>query len=337
MYHFMTCDTPMNTMNPVGNIELLKADLMAKGSSAIAVLSFFILSIASVQAAENVETELPPLYSAIIQPGIEIVSGLPQPIKPPLLIAATSASERQDLLQRLAGRQGWEKFSRNSVAAPVHIEVNYIQNAAGKRVGHSLYSAFIVYAPLASIQDKQLMESLFGASREDQEQIGFEPEALPDSLLQLVGIEPVDDQLERYSTLHLPLMNRVTLRGTARIETYSNQRYSLVSWQLDPRFTFQDGNNVPEALLKFANHSVKVQRDELGRATESPAVPYSGCGGYLCVQETGLAEKQLLIESRLVLHEPDDWFSGSNFLRSKFPAVLQESAQSFRRKLASSK
>jgi hypothetical protein len=279
--------------------------------------------VAKAQATDQVASGLPELYSSMVQPGIEIVPGLPKPIQPPLLIAAQGIPDRQILLKQLAGRHSWEKFSRDSVAAPVHIEVNYLQD--------------VVYAPLSSIQDKQLMESLFGSSREDQEQLGFEPEAIPESVLQLAGIGQVDKKLERYSTLHLPLMNRVTLRGTARIETYSDQRYSLVSWQLDPHFTFPEGATVPDTLAKFVNHSVKVQRDDLGRISQSPAVPYIGCGGYLCVQETGLADNQLLIESRLVLHEPDHWFSGSNFLRSKFPTVLQESAQSFRRKLASSK
>ncbi len=314
--------------------------IAARGFCTGVVVAYVLMlgpPIAKAQATDQVASGLPSLYSSLVQPGIEIIPGLPKPIQPPLLIAVQGIADRQGLLQQLAGRHSWEKFSRDSVAAPVHIEVNYIQDGAGKRVGHSLYSAFVVYAPLSSIQDKQLMESLFGSSREDQEQLGFEPEAIPESVLQLAGIEKVNDKLERYSTLHLPLMNRVTLRGTARIETYSDQRYSIVSWQLDPHFTFSEGATVPDALVKFVYHSVKVQRDDLGRISQSPAVPYIGCGGYLCVQETGLADNQLLIESRLVLHEPDHWFSGSNFLRSKFPTVLQESAQSFRRKLASSK
>jgi len=41
----------------------------------------------------------------------------------------------------------------------------------------------------------------------------------------------------------------------------------------------------------------------------------------------------LLIESRMVLHELPEWFSASNFVRSKLPLAIQEGARNLRRRL----
>jgi hypothetical protein len=37
----------------------------------------------------------------------------------------------------------------------------------------------------------------------------------------------------------------------------------------------------------------------------------------------------------MLMHEPTQWFSGSNFIRSKLPLAIQEGARSFRRSLRS--
>ena len=52
----------------------------------------------------------------------------------------------------------------------------------------------------------------------------------------------------------------------------------------------------------------------------------SGAGGYLALQSLAEVSPELtgacLVEGRLVLHEPQSWFGGSNFLRSKFPLLI---------------
>ncbi|MBX3422452.1 MAG: hypothetical protein KF752_12940 [Pirellulaceae bacterium] len=273
------------------------------------------------------------LLELLLGPGIEVTAQVRQPLPGALLTPADSLAERRQKLNALAARHGWERFARRSAMAPVHVELNYIVDAGGQRVGHHVYSAFVAYAKLEQLRDQQLMEGLFGSAGADQEQVGFAPEAVSTELLQQLGIQIADESMERYATFFAPLMNRVELRGTARVEKIESAGFVLMAWQLDPRFTFAADATPTDELQSLANRAFKVQRDELGQKTQSAPTPYSGCGGYVSVQETGLETDQLLIETRLVLHEPPDWFSGSNFLRSKFPAVLQESAQTFRRKL----
>ncbi|MFO0940961.1 MAG: hypothetical protein U0930_09350 [Pirellulales bacterium] len=303
--------------------------------------------MACVSIGDLVRAQDDSLFEKFTTNGIELnastVIVLPRP-----LLDSKPLSEAKPLLQKLSERQGWDRFSKNSVSSPILVDLSYVldggkkstgapsNQAGGKdtpRVGHAIYSAFIAYSPLKSLKDEQLMSSLFGSSNEDKEQMGFDPVQLAPEVLKLVGITDVGPNT-RYSTLRIPLMNRVVIEGTARIDKIESNGSVLIAWQLDPHFTVAKPDQALPELAKYINRSRKVGRDELGKVTESEPVSYVGCGGYLCVTETGLAANQLLIESRFVMHEPNDWFSGSNFLRSKFPTAMQESAQNFRRKLS---
>lgn len=258
------------------------------------------------------------------------------------LLEGKSPDQAKSELNKLSVRQGWDRFSKNSPTSPIHVELSYVLQDGkssesnlskdGKRIGHNIHSAFIAYYPLKSLQDEQLMSSLFGTSSEDKQQMGFDPIQLDAEVLKSVGIEQIGPNT-RYSTLRIPLMNRVVIEGTARIDRLDRNGSLIVAWQLDPHFSLDNPEAAPAELAKYINRSRKESRDELGKLTQSALTRYSGCGGYVSVTATGQAENQLLIESRLVMMEPDDWFSGSNFLRSKFPSAMQESAQNFRRKL----
>lgn len=276
--------------------------------------------------------------------GVKLTSSASPILEAPLLVGKPAESIKPTL-EKLSERHGWDRFSKNSPTSPVNVQLSYVHEGdsaasnakdAEKRVGHNIYSAFIAYAQVASLKDEQLMSSLFGSSAEDKELMGFSPQSLSADTLKLAGIDSVSAGT-RYSTLRIPLMNRIVIEGTARIDRIESGGAIVIAWQLDPRFTFENAKDIPAGLVEYANRYRKEERDDLGKLKDTPPVSYLGCGGYLSVQPTGLADNQLLIESRFALHEPQQWFAGSNFLRSKFPAALQESAQTFRRKLANLK
>jgi hypothetical protein len=275
------------------------------------------------------------LFEQLKTPGLDLGKDVRVPLDSPLLMSSKPA-EVKTLLDKLAQRHGWDRFAKNSPTAPVHIETNYVLDTSGKRVGHNIYSAFVAYSPLTTLKDEQLMTSLFGSSSEDKELMGFDPKELSADVLKKAGIDSASTENQRFSTMRVPLMNRVVIEGTARIERFEKEGCIVIAWQLEPRFSNDAIKNSLD-IAAFANRYRKVVRNELGKEVESEPVSYLGCGGYLAVTQTGLEENQLLIESRMAMFEPDEWFAGSNFLRSKFPAVLQESAQSFRRKLSSKK
>jgi hypothetical protein len=255
-------------------------------------------------------------------------------VPPPALQPQQTPAEQKAVLEKIAGKQGWEKFARDSIYAPVTIDIKYIHDADGTRIGHNIHTAFIAYAPLATLRDEELMKEIFGSSVEEkqtelvdtnQELEGtFDAPVVAAEVLQSLGIPSDLANSEQYRTVELPLLNQVKVRGTVRIEKREGPNWVQVLWLVDPRFSELEG---------YGGTWTKVERTDLGEAVATEPRPYSGCGGYLAITEVDPERQQLLIESRMILHEPVEWFAGSNFLRAKLPPALQENARSFRRRL----
>lgn len=273
------------------------------------------------------------LFKQLINDGVALGKATQVRLAPPLLMNS-QPDQAKELLNKLARRHGWEQFAKDSSFAPICIDISHVEEPPGKRIGHNIYSAFIAYSPLETLKDQELMASLFGSSAEDKELIGFDPQELSADILQKAGIKPSDQRNVRYSTLRIPLMNRVVIEGTARIEKQEFPDSIIIAWELEPHFTLDPAKAKESGLLEYANRYTKEERNQLGKVVNTEPVSYSGCGGYISVKQTGLANRQLLVESHMAMYEPDQWFAGSNFLRSKFPEALKNSAQSFRRKLS---
>jgi hypothetical protein len=120
------------------------------------------------------------------------------------------------------------------------------------------------------------------------------------------------------------LLNRVIVRAVIRNQRWVTDDAVTVVWQIDPRFTGEPSHR---------NTWAPIERDDLGKKHEGEKHPYRGAGGYISIRQLPELDDACLVEARMVLHEPEDWFSGSNVLRSKLPIMMQESARSFRRKL----
>ncbi|MEZ6136619.1 MAG: hypothetical protein R3C53_17115 [Pirellulaceae bacterium] len=281
------------------------------------------------------------LYGQLIERGIQLPSDLLVTVDPAIApddFLAMGSEERRQQLETVAGKNGWDRFSRDSAVAPVRIELEFIKNSAGERVGHRIYSVFVAYAPLETLRDEQLMREIFGQAsvdsgdeRPDSSLTADNPDAtttpasrnVPLAELKRLGISPPSEQ-ERFAAIELPLLNRVTMRGTIQVQRNEGPGWVRLVWQIDPRFA--DSTD-------FGNTWTKFERNEVGMPIETEPKPYAGCGGYLQIIQIDAELQQLLVESRMVMYEPVDWFSGSNFLRSKLPTVLQENARSFRRGL----
>ena len=179
------------------------------------------------------------------------------------------------------------------------------------------------------------MREIFGPSTGSDEgvaddanldlEVSFESQEIPPAELVRLGIELSRLGNEQYRTIQLPLLNQVTVRGTVRIAKREQPNGVQIFWHLDPRFANSE---------MFGNTWTKMERNDLGKAMPTMPASYAGCGGYLAITEIDGERHQILVESRMILHEPKEWFSGSNFLRAKLPPALQENARSFRRRLA---
>jgi hypothetical protein len=119
------------------------------------------------------------------------------------------------------------------------------------------------------------------------------------------------------------------LQWVTRSERVDGDNFFAVAWELDPRFAPSETND-----RRLQNRWVKRNRDERGQIVLGDPQSYAGAAGYLIVSGLTGIENASLVEAEIVFHEPADWFSGSNLLRSKVPLIIQESARRFRRELS---
>lgn len=266
----------------------------------------------------------PSLLTQVAGVGIDIPQLGKTPVAMPSLQGSQTETDRTAALKSIAGGAGWKRFSRNSVVAPVSIDMDYLKDASGTRLGHSVHFAFVVHASLETLKDKDLMKQMFGeeqseAQKPDEEAKEMESQEVTDADLAKLEITP-DDQTS-FASVGFPLLDKVQLRGVLQLQQAVENDTIVLTMAVDPRF--QDRN----AWSPLSDG----QRPTDWR-------PYQGAAGYLSVTRLNESDGKglsaaCLLESRFVIYEPVDWFSGSNLLRSKLPLMLQESARSLRRKL----
>lgn len=289
----------------------------------IGVVLALISGICQVQAQTESPTD--DLLEVLTAEGVELTDGLAVTIPKPMIYDGQGPAERQQALEELAGKVGWQRFSRNSVVAPVMIDIKYIKNDRGAKVGHRIHHAFVAYADLDTLRDEEMMERIFGRPGDSDDAGGVATQEVPGSVLARMGLDSSEGSPDSFAYVTLPLLNKVTVRGVIRMQRREGPKWFELAWQLEPRFA-RSG--------EFANTWTKIERNAVGKPIESAPVPYSGCAGFVSVHQIDDASHQLLIETRMVLYEPEEWFGGSNFLRSKLPISMQENARSFRRKLS---
>ena len=285
-----------------------------------------ITLVVAFQPNINAQEQPPSLIERLSEVGIEIPGGASVPLPKPLLAGELSVDARQEKLTELAGKITWERFSKNHIASPVALQISSLKNAGGEAIGHNIHNAFVAYAALDRLRDKDLMEATFGGSSGGKGEPAVMRELTPAELADL-GIGALDASQEGYVKMELKLLNKVVVRGVVHLEKREAEDWFQIYWDLDPKLSARTANK------ELANTWVALTPNQVGVLEESSPLAYQGCGGYMCVYETGLGENQLLIESRMILHEPIEWFHGSYSLRSKLPTSLNESAKSFRRTL----
>ena len=125
------------------------------------------------------------------------------------------------------------------------------------------------------------------------------------------------------------MLDRVLINGVIHAETKRHiegtaDDYVTVAWQLDPR---------------FENSWSPIERNDLGEEVTGDAKTYRGLGGLITatrlpVDIAGSDSDATIVQAKLVVHEPVDWFGGRNQLRSKLPLIIQDRVRDLRRKLA---
>ena len=265
------------------------------------------------------------LAAAVEEHGVELAAGafgrLPEP-----WIGADGGVDRA-ALEKLAGPAGWERFSEDAATAPVSVVIEPVA-AGGTRVGHAVRTGFTLRVPLEKLETEDALKRSLGA---DEDARGASATTLSAGDLAAVGVMADEAAGERFVFVEIPLLNRVKVRGVVRAVKAECPAGVRVAWEFDPRFA---------AAPAWRATWTRIEENELGNRVEGEPHPYRGCGGVIVVRklEPGAGAGDLLVvESRMVIAEPQEWFQGSNLLRSKIPLTTQEGVRSLRRKLAAVK
>jgi len=275
------------------------------------------------------------LGSQLTGPGLEFSSDLRVRLPGPTLKPEMDAAARQAAVRALAGKLDWERFTRNSLSAPIMINIELLADRNGQRLGLAVHNAFMAHAALGKLRDTQAIQQIFGQPESARgEQVHVVIKELPKQDLREQGFVSQAESPATFAYLELPLLNKVIMAGVIRIEKSEREGAIEFYWRLDPSFNQH---------ASYASRWIQLERNSVGGLIRGDSFPYSGCAGFTGVyelndlsfptnQDADSAGK-LLIESRLLLREPQEWFAGSNFLRSKLPSAMQENARSFRRTL----
>ncbi len=281
--------------------------------------------VACLIFAMRLSAQEPSLFDELTGGGVKLTEDVIVALPLPTLRDGLQAADRAAAARTVTGKQDWDQFARNSVMAPVTIEIESLLDRQGNRVGHKIHSAFLIYTNMSKIRDQDFMQQAFARPSGSDEAQSIVTQEIPDAELHQLGLGDAVSENTSYAFLELPLLNKVIVRGVMRIEKRDHPGVCEFFWKLDTRFN---------AVEKYASQWTELQRNTVGRLEVGASHAYQGCAGFMGVYELDAAQNQLLVESRMILHEPSEWFAGSNFLRSKLPLSMQENARSFRRKLA---
>lgn len=257
------------------------------------------------------------------------------------------AEDAARAFDKIAGRHG-DRFIKDSVVAPISVQTDSITNANGDRIGHFIDVAFAVHQTIDQIRNSEVIadfkkrdappKTIEFSEKEDADDFEkSQTRALTKDELAAFGISANDDS-ETLGHLQLPILSQVVVRGVARTQrsVWSDEDVDapiILTWILDSRF----GSDSPaeESLLKptIANQWQPIQRSDTGEKSLGPPRPYAGLGGYVAITPVPGTPEASLVQIRFVLHEPQDWFSGRNLLRSKLPILIQDRVRGLRREL----
>lgn len=299
------------------------------GKRSLLVLSLAVCAVELDLAAQDANADS--LAEQFASEGWEMASG--HFVSLPASDLATTDALAADVWERMAGRQGWKRFAAESRLAPVSVAID-AQEVAGTRVGHLVTTRFVLRAPLAAFSDDDQAAQSLGL---DVDSPGSMFRPLTAEECTAAGVEPAADGSEQYALVELTLLNRVVVRGVIRVQRQRTDRGWVLAWAFDHRFDAEQNLKVTAS---------KRASNELGERVAESAVAYAGAAGVVVVRELSADERTaaghatdeppvVIVESRLAVAEPQDWFAGSNLLRSKIPLITQEGVRDLRRRLES--
>ena len=283
------------------------------------------LLLAALAPADADELPNNPVFRRLIVEGINVSGDQTESLPSPTLADDADRAAQRHIVTRAAGKYGWSRFVRDSVVAPFAVELSFVKDGDGNRIGHSIDLWFVAYGTLEKLSDDRLINDLIQIepARNAQDAQGNELSAKELAENGIVVGES-DEFQEKFVYGEFPLMERVRVAGVGHAAYSRHEGSILMACELDERFA---------ADSELGARWQPIRTDDLGRRKLGTARAYRGFGGYGKITELADPEGALFVECHIVFHEPEEWFTGSNFLRAKMPLLIQESVRKFRRHL----
>ena len=288
-------------------------------------MSSFLLAACLAMAAHADNPLLQRLLAVGVQAGTDSPSAghLPTPSMPDGLEAAGQL----DAIQRVAPpSRRVEDLLRNAVVAPFVLKTQQI--AAG---GDPLWQVdvwYVAYGSLDSFCQESFVQQLLDLSSGDRRKgLPVSDTVLTAGELQARGVTLAEQQhrKETYRASTIALFDRVLLSTTRQVMISRSDESVVVAAAVDPRFS---GDS------KYPNQWRPITRRPDGSFELGEPQPYTMSAMYLKVTRLKQPANALFIEHHQLFAEPQGWFDGKNFLRSKLPLAVQDSVRSLRRQLA---
>ncbi|TWT98731.1 hypothetical protein [Neorhodopirellula pilleata] len=300
----------------------------------------------NIAAEKSVVSDRPDLLAMMVTEGVQLTPDkrfvLPRPDLVSIDGELVSSTEAEKAFAEIAGRHG-DRFSKDSVVAPISVQTDSINNDAGERIGHFIDVAFVVHQTIEEIRKSEALEDFKRQDdptrtielSDDKDADDFEKNrtrALTEEELKTFGVS-ADDEFETLGYLQLPILSQVVVRGVARTRrsVWSEDDVDapvILTWLIDSRFRSDTPTDD-----SIANQWRPIERSSTGEKYLGSPRSYAGLGGYVAITPVPGTPEASLVQIRFVLHEPQDWFSGRNLLRSKLPILVQDRVRNLRREL----
>ncbi len=268
-----------------------------------------------------------PLFADLIDRGISVDEGgklhvrLPQPT----MADGLSQAEQQKILLQAAGRRPLEEFTRNAVVAPFSMDIVDVPLPESPTPLRRVDVWYVAYGQLEQLFSEAFLEHLLhqaAAQHKSRYPVGrriLSPDELEARNLRLPPDTP--SHKERYLFTATALFDRVLLQTTRHVVVSRSEESLVLAAALAPAF-HED--------KQYPNQWQSIQVDEQGRFTLGPAQAYVASASYTKVTRLHQPAGALFIEHHHLFAEPQEWFGGKNFLRSKLPLAVQEAVRKLR-------